>query len=46
MWGAHDGMGWWMVFGMMWMVISLGAITELVLCADCMAERNRRGEGR
>jgi putative membrane protein len=30
MWGAHDGMGWWMVFGMIWMVILWGAVIWLI----------------
>jgi len=31
MWGAHEGMGWWMVFGMIWMVIFWGAIVWLIV---------------
>lgn len=30
MWGAHDGMGWWMLFGMIWMVIFSGAAIWLI----------------
>lgn len=30
MWGAHDGMGWWMMFGAIWMVIFWGAIIWLI----------------
>ena len=25
MWHTNDGMGWWMVFGMIWMVVFWGA---------------------
>ena len=31
MWGAHEGMGWWMVFGMVWMVIFWGAVVWLIV---------------
>ena len=31
MWGANEGMGWWMVFGGIWMVIFWGAIIWLVI---------------
>ena len=31
MWGANEGMGWWMVFGMIWMVIFWGAVIWLVI---------------
>jgi len=31
MWGAHDGMGWWMVIGMIWMVVFWGAIVALII---------------
>jgi len=27
----HDGMGWWMVFGMVWMVVFWGVIVALVV---------------
>ena len=31
MWGANEGMGWWMVFGGIWMVIFWGAIIWLIV---------------
>lgn len=31
MWHAQDGMGWWMIFGMLWMVIFWGAIVWLII---------------
>ena len=30
MWGAHEGMGWWMAFGGIFWVLFLGAIVYLV----------------
>jgi putative membrane protein len=41
MWGAHDGMGWWMVFGMIWMVVFWGAVIWAIVRAAM-----RIGEGR
>ena len=42
MWGAHEGMGWWMLFGGLWMVlfwaILIGAIAWIV------AQVARRGD--
>ena len=31
MWGAHEGMGWWMVFGMVWMVVFWVLIIWLIV---------------
>ncbi len=31
MWFAHEGMGWWMVFGGMMMVIFWGAVIGLIV---------------
>jgi len=31
MWCAHEGMGWWMVFGGIWMVVFWGAIIALIV---------------
>ena len=31
MWGFHEGMSWWMMFGMMWMVIFWAIIIGLVI---------------
>ncbi len=31
MWGLHDGMGWWMVFGGFWMLVFWAAIIGLVV---------------
>jgi hypothetical protein len=26
MWGEHEGMGWWMVFGSVWMIVFWGLV--------------------
>ena len=45
MWGAHDGMGWWMMFGVIWMVIFWGAIIALAIWAvSRLGEGERRGD--
>ncbi len=31
MWGVHEGMGWWMLFGGVWMVIFWAAIIWFVV---------------
>lgn len=31
MWHYHDGMGWWMVFGGIWMIIFWGLVVALVV---------------
>ena len=31
MWGTNEGMGWWMIFGGIWMVIFWGAIIWLIV---------------
>ncbi len=33
MWGAHEGMGWWMLFGGLWMVLFWGIILGGVIWA-------------
>ncbi len=46
MWAAHDGMGWWMVFGGLWMVffwvLLIGAIAWLIsrIAGDRTADRD------
>ncbi len=30
MWGAHEGMGWWMVFGSVFWVLFLGAMIYFI----------------
>jgi putative membrane protein len=31
MWGMHDGMGWWMLFGGVWMLLFWGAVIWLIV---------------
>ncbi len=31
MWGVHDGMGWWMLFGGIWMVVFWAAVIWLIV---------------
>jgi len=31
MWGMDDGMGWWMIFGGIWMVVFWAAIVWLIV---------------
>jgi len=45
MWGAHDGMGWWMMFGMIWMVIFWGAIIWLIAWGVSQFSGRDRGSG-
>ena len=33
MWGFHEGMGWWMVFGGMWMVVFWAIIIGVAVWA-------------
>lgn len=45
-WGAHEGMGWWMLFGMVWMVIFWGAIIWLAVWGvSRFTDGDRRGYG-
>jgi len=41
MWHYHDGMGWWMVFGSVWMVIFWILILFLVFWAIKKLSGNR-----
>jgi hypothetical protein len=43
-WGAHDGMGWWMVFGSLWMLLFWGAIIGHTM-ADELQEDGGRPAG-
>jgi len=31
MWGVNEGMGWWMLFGWIWMLLFWGAIIWLIV---------------
>jgi putative membrane protein len=45
MWGAHDGMGWWMAFGMIWMIVFWGAIIWLIAWGVSQFSGRDRREG-
>jgi putative membrane protein len=40
MWGAHEGMGWWMLLGTLWFVVFWGLIVYLLISAT-----SRSGNG-
>jgi putative membrane protein len=45
MWFAHEGMGWWMIFGGIWMVVFWGAIIALIIWGiKKLTERSNSGE--
>jgi putative membrane protein len=45
MWGAHDGMGWWMMLGGLWMLFFWGLVVWLVVWgAGRLAGRGRHDE--
>lgn len=46
MWGMHDGMGWWMVFGGVWMLLFWAAIIWLVVwgVSRLSGDRARQGD--
>jgi putative membrane protein len=42
-WLVHEGMGWWMAFGVVWMVLFWGAIIALIVWGiRTLAGRNGR----
>jgi putative membrane protein len=45
MWDMHDGMGWWMVFGMIWTVLLWGTIIALVVWAIGRFSSGGSGDG-
>ena len=45
MWYMHEGMGWWMVFGGIWMVFFWGGLIALIVWGiSKLAGRNRTVE--
>ncbi|MCJ7692914.1 MAG: SHOCT domain-containing protein [Sedimentisphaerales bacterium] len=45
MWFVHDGMGWWMIFGGIWMLLFLGGIIALIIWGiKKITERSNSGE--
>jgi putative membrane protein len=45
MWGIHDGMGWWMLFGSIWFVVFWGLIIWAIVSLVNRGERQVRGTG-
>lgn len=43
MWEAHEGMGWWMAFGMVWFAVFWGFIVWVVLRVASPSGDGRRG---
>ena len=43
MWGANEGMGWWMIFGGIWMVIFWGLIIWLIIWGIGQISRSSGG---
>ncbi|OGO07686.1 MAG: hypothetical protein A2Y92_02935 [Chloroflexi bacterium RBG_13_57_8] len=41
MWYVNDGWGWWMIFGMIWMVVFWGGIIALIVWG--VSRLSRRG---
>ena len=39
--GMHDGMGWWMAFGAVWMVVFWGAVIGLIVWGVSRLSRDR-----
>jgi putative membrane protein len=39
MWGVHDGMGWWMLFGSIWFFVFWGLIIWAIVSLYNRAER-------
>lgn len=42
MWDMNDGMGWWMMFGMIWMVLFWGSIVWLIVWGITRTTGGRR----
>ncbi len=43
MWGFHDGMGWWMVFGGVWMLAFWAVMVGLLIWGVTKVAGNRPG---
>ena len=44
MWYMHEGAGWWMVFGGIWMVLFWGGLIALIVWAISKLTGNNRNE--
>lgn len=45
MWDAHDGMGWWMVWGSVFWIVVLAAVGAFIYWIVSAASANSRGPG-
>jgi putative membrane protein len=45
MWGEHEGMGWWMLFGSIWFVIFWGLIIWAIVTVFSRGERSTSNGG-
>jgi putative membrane protein len=45
MWGEHEGMGWWMLFGSIWFVVFWGLIIWAIVAVVGRGERSTTGGG-
>ena len=45
MWGEHEGMGWWMLFGSIWFVVFWALIIWAIVTAFSRSERSTSGGG-
>jgi putative membrane protein len=41
MWGAHEGMGWWMLLGTLWFVVFWGVILYVIVSGVSRFGRRR-----
>lgn len=44
MWGAHEGMGWWMLFGGVFWLALIGVVAYLVTSAFARGPRTLEGQ--
>jgi putative membrane protein len=45
MWGENEGMGWWMLFGSIWMVVFWGLIIWAIATVFGRGEKSSSGGG-
>ena len=45
MWGEHEGMGWWMLFGSIWFVIFWGLVIWAIVSVFSRGERGSTSGG-
>jgi len=45
MWGEHEGMGWWMLFGSIWFVVFWGLVIWAIVSVFSRGERGSAAGG-